>query len=177
MICSGQQHSPESYKVNTGYTLILQSTCPMLSFNTYHSKDVWYELLHMVFICTCTLFHSSLHWMFPIFPIAAHCFNVHPELTSFHSISITLSWKYLYTFVHQIQLTKIIFVLDSWHLLSSLLHYVYSPPHLLQWNRICLRKLQLWGNLETMLLQTDSPWKYHSLLIFWSQQNKSKLWM
>lgn len=155
---SGSALNDCHYKVDIGYLQI--------PFNTYHSKDVWYQLLHMVFICTCTWFHFSLPWMFPIFFIAAYCFNVHPELTSFHATSITLSWKYLYTFVLHIQLTKIIFVLDSWHLLSRLLHYVYVLPHLPQWNRICLHKSQLWGNLEIMLSQTDSPWKYCSLHLF-----------
>lgn len=61
----------------------------------------------MDLICTHTLLHSSLLPIF-ILPTATHHFNLYPHLTCFHATSSTLSWKYLYTFVLHIQLTKII---------------------------------------------------------------------
>ena len=83
------------------------------------------------------------------FLITEYHFSLCPELTCFYSTLKILRWKYLYTFVLHVQLTKIMFVLVSSHLLSRLLHCVHILPLRLITlkNRVCAWKLQIWTDM------------------------------
>jgi hypothetical protein len=76
--------------------------------------------------------------------------------------------------VLHVQLTKIMFVLISWHLLSGLLHCVHIVPWPITFKQGMCVEVTNMERHGVILLQMDSPWKCYNLCLSGLRKTESK---